>query len=56
MALTGREMRPCWPRKVAVCNRSPNIISAALTTYEKLFHCLLNQLIVLYGERITNYL
>ena len=20
MALTGREMRPCWPRKVAVCN------------------------------------
>lgn len=21
MALTGREMRPCWPRKVAVCNR-----------------------------------
>ena len=19
MALTGREMRPCWPRKVAVC-------------------------------------
>ena len=21
MALTGREMRPCWPRKVAVCTR-----------------------------------
>ena len=21
MALTGREMRPCWPRKVAVCKR-----------------------------------
>ena len=20
MALTGREMRPCWPRKVAVCS------------------------------------
>ena len=20
MALTGREMRPCWPQKVAVCN------------------------------------
>ena len=19
MALTGREMRPCWPQKVAVC-------------------------------------
>ena len=22
MALTGREMRPCWPQKVAVCNMS----------------------------------
>ena len=21
MALTGREMRPCWPQKVAVCNK-----------------------------------
>ena len=21
MALTGREMRPCWPRKVAVCRK-----------------------------------
>lgn len=21
MALTGREMRPCWPRKVAVCTK-----------------------------------
>ena len=21
MALTGREMRPCWPRKVAVCKK-----------------------------------
>ena len=24
MALTGREMRPCWPRKVAVCTEKPN--------------------------------
>ena len=24
MALTGREMRPCWPRKVAVCKEGKN--------------------------------
>ena len=22
MALTGREMRPCWPQKVAICTTS----------------------------------
>ena len=26
MALTGREMRPCWPRKVAVCKQKAEII------------------------------
>ena len=25
MALTGREMRPCWPRKVAVCNSEKDL-------------------------------
>lgn len=25
MALTGREMRPCWPQKVAVCKKSNKI-------------------------------
>ena len=25
MALTGREMRPCWPQKVAVCNPSLSV-------------------------------
>ena len=27
MALTGREMRPCWPRKVAVCTIKPIFIA-----------------------------
>ena len=25
MALTGREMRPCWPRKVAVCSKPEDL-------------------------------
>ena len=30
MALTGREMRPCWPRKVAVCKQIVDLASKGL--------------------------